>query len=77
MKLRIVEDDRKTAGFLHKAFEEEGFAVRVARDGAEGLASAVAEPPDLAVVDVMLPAMSRLEWCAPCAGGASPSPSSS
>lgn len=61
MKLLIVEDDRKTAGFLRKAFEEEGFAVRVARDGAEGLASAVADPPDLAVVDVMLPAMSGLE----------------
>ncbi len=61
MKLLIVEDDRKTAGFLRKAFEEEGFAVRVACDGAEGLASAVAEPPDLAVVDVMLPAMSGLE----------------
>lgn len=61
MKVLIVEDDRKTADFLRRGFGEEGFAVRVARDGAEGLASAVAEPPDLAVVDVMLPVMGGLE----------------
>lgn len=61
MKVLIVEDDRKTANFLRRGLAEEGFTVRVACDGAEGLASAVVEPPDLAVVDVMLPAMSGLE----------------
>lgn len=61
MRILIVEDDRKIAAFLKKGLEEEGFAIRVARDGAEGLASAIAEPPDLAVVDVMLPIMDGLE----------------
>lgn len=61
MKVLIVEDDRKTAAFLRRGFEEEGFVVRVAHDGAEGVASAMAEPPDLAVVDVMLPVMGGLE----------------
>lgn len=61
MRILIVEDDRKIADFLRKGLEEEGFTTRIARDGAEGLASAIAEPPDLAVVDVMLPIMDGLE----------------
>lgn len=61
MRILIVEDDRKIADFLRKGLEEEGFTLRVAKDGAEGLASAIAEPPDLAIVDVMLPIMDGLE----------------
>lgn len=61
MRALIVEDDAQTAGFLRKALEEEGFSVQVAGDGAGGLASAIAEPPDVAVMDVMLPALGGLE----------------
>lgn len=61
MKLLIIEDDRKTAGFVKRGFEEDGWSVCVAPDGPEGLATAVAEPPDVAIVDVMLPGLSGLE----------------
>ncbi|MCI6589865.1 MAG: response regulator transcription factor [Lentisphaeraceae bacterium] len=61
MKLLIIEDDRKTAGFVKRGFEEDGWSVCVATDGPEGLATAVAEPPDVAIVDVMLPGLSGLE----------------
>ncbi len=61
MKILLIEDDKKTAQFLLKGFEEEGFAVRVAHDGISGLASAVAEVPDCAVVDVMLPGLSGFD----------------
>lgn len=60
MRALIVEDDAKTALFLKKALTEEGFATVVAEDGLGGLASAVAEPPDVAVVDVMLPELDGL-----------------
>lgn len=61
MKLLIIEDDRKTAGFVKRGFEEDGWSVCVATDGPGGLAAAIAEPPDVAIVDVMLPGLSGLE----------------
>ncbi|MGN0886229.1 MAG: response regulator transcription factor [Candidatus Spyradenecus sp.] len=61
MKLLIIEDDRKTATFLKRGFEEDGWSVCVAHEGPGGLAAAIAEPPDVAIVDVMLPGLSGLE----------------
>ena len=37
MRLLVVEDEKKVAGFIRKGLEEEGFAVDVAGDGEEGL----------------------------------------
>lgn len=43
--------------------EYEGFQVLVARDGEEGLERALAERPDLILLDVMLPKLSGLDVC--------------
>jgi DNA-binding response OmpR family regulator len=62
-KLLIVEDDDSMAVALRDGFEFEGYEVTVARDGASGLELARAEPPDVLILDVMLPKMSGLDVC--------------
>ena len=51
----VIEDEKKTAGFLAKGLREAGFAVELAHDGETGLKRARAGKFDLLVVDVMLP----------------------
>ena len=55
MRVLVVEDDKKTASFIRKALQAEGFAVDVCHDGEEGLAAARMTPFDAVVLDVMLP----------------------
>jgi two-component system OmpR family response regulator len=51
----IVEDDRTIADFVAQGLREAGFAVDRAADGQEGLQAALAQPYDVAIVDLMLP----------------------
>jgi two-component system copper resistance phosphate regulon response regulator CusR len=55
VRLLVIEDEAKTAGFLAKGLREAGFRVRLARDGEAGIKAAKSERFDLLVVDVMLP----------------------
>ena len=56
MRILVVEDDRKVAGFIRKGLEEEGHAVEVAGDGAAAIERLTDGAPwDLVVLDVMLP----------------------
>lgn len=55
MRILIVEDEVKVARFLERGLREEGFAVEVAADGAEGAAKALGGTHDLIILDVMLP----------------------
>jgi two-component system, OmpR family, response regulator len=55
MRVLLVEDDKTIADFIAKGLREAGYAVDVVGRGDEGLVSALAEPYDAAVVDVMLP----------------------
>ena len=55
MKVLIVEDEAKTADYLHKGLTESGFVVDVARNGVDGLHLAVSGDYDVIVLDVMLP----------------------
>jgi len=55
MRILVVEDEKKTAGFLRKGLTEKGFDVDVAGDGEEGLRLARAANYDLLLLDVMLP----------------------
>jgi two-component system alkaline phosphatase synthesis response regulator PhoP len=48
---------------LRDNFEYEGYDVLVARDGREGLDRAMADHPDLILLDIMLPKMSGLDVC--------------
>lgn len=59
----VVDDDRKITGLLQRALLYEGYRVVVANDGKAGLASAAETPPDLVVLDVMLPGLDGLEVC--------------
>ena len=55
MHALIIEDDRTIADFVARGLREAGFAVDVASDGEEGLAAALDQNPDVAIVDLMLP----------------------
>jgi len=56
MRILVVEDERKVAGFIRQGLEEEGYAVELAHDGAAALDLLVdGPPPDLVVLDLMLP----------------------
>ena len=55
MRILLIEDEKKTAAFIRKGLEEEGYAVDVARDGEAGLQLALAAQFDLFLIDVMLP----------------------
>jgi DNA-binding response OmpR family regulator len=57
----VVDDDPVIVRLLEVNFEMEGFAVRTAADGLEGLASAKAQRPDVIVSDVMMPRMDGLQ----------------
>lgn len=60
MRILIVEDDRKIASFLVRGLKQAGFAVDHAPNGVDGLELAMAEPYDVAVIDIMLPKMNGL-----------------
>jgi DNA-binding response OmpR family regulator len=55
MKILLVEDDRKVAGFIEQGLREEGYVVDVARDGDEATTMAHVNDYDAILLDVMLP----------------------
>lgn len=55
MRILVVEDEKKTASFIRKALQAEGFAVDVCGNGDDALAAAAATPFDALVLDIMLP----------------------
>jgi DNA-binding response OmpR family regulator len=61
VRILVVEDDRKVAGFLELGFREEEFEVDVATDGEDALAKARAGAYDLILLDHMLPRRSGRE----------------
>ena len=61
MRILIVEDEKKVAGFIKKGLEEETYAVDVACDGEEGLHLGSEGQYDLIILDIMLPKLNGLE----------------
>ena len=55
MRALLVEDDATIAEFVARGLREAGFVVDGRPDGISGLEAALAEPYDVAILDVMLP----------------------
>lgn len=55
MRILIVEDEKKAAGFLRKGLAEAGFIADIAENGADGLFNVLSLDYDLVILDAMLP----------------------
>lgn len=55
MKILVVEDEVKVAGFIKKGLESEFYTVDVVHDGREGLRIGLSNDYDLIILDIMLP----------------------
>jgi DNA-binding response OmpR family regulator len=62
-RILIIEDDRDIAELVRRYLEKAGFGVEVQASGREGLAALTAHPPDLLVLDLMLPHVGGAEIC--------------
>ncbi|HEY5186871.1 MAG TPA: response regulator transcription factor [Actinomycetes bacterium] len=63
MRVLVVEDEARMARLLKRGLEEEGHAVDVASDGADGLWMATENPYAAIVLDVMLPGLDGFALC--------------
>jgi DNA-binding response OmpR family regulator len=61
--LLFIEDDTAIRTALRLALEDEGYTVREAKDGAEGLAKFAETTPDLVLLDLRLPDISGFDVC--------------
>lgn len=64
MRILVVEDDRKVAGFIEMGLREEGYAVDVAKDGDEATMLAHVNDYDAILLDLMLPKKNGLQVAA-------------
>ena len=62
-KVLVVEDEPSLVDTLEYSLARQGYEVRVATDGLKALESARKDPPDLVVLDVMLPSLDGYEVC--------------
>ncbi|GAB7045309.1 response regulator transcription factor [Catenuloplanes indicus JCM 9534] len=59
----VVDDDPIVSDVVRRYLEQDGCEVRLAADGAAGLAAIAAARPDLVVLDLMMPGVDGLEVC--------------
>src|SRR6202049_1362775 len=62
-RVLLIEDDRDIVELVRYNLEREGFQVAAATDGATGLVQVRKSPPDMLLLDLMLPKLSGLEIC--------------
>ena len=62
-RVLVADDEEGTLALMAEMLTHSGFDVVPARDGTEALARARKAPPDLALLDVMMPGMDGLEVC--------------
>ena len=62
-RILVVDDDAHIVSSLRRALVYEGYDVQTAGDGIEGLARAREAPPDLVILDVMMPGLDGIEVC--------------
>ncbi|HZU52019.1 MAG TPA: PAS domain S-box protein [Sphingomicrobium sp.] len=57
----VIDDDPDVRGFIANSLEEQGYRVREASDGTQGLAALDRETPDLVILDFIMPGLSGAE----------------
>lgn len=62
-KILVIEDEERIRQFLQRGLSFEGYRVETAEDGQTGLELARENPPDLVLLDLMLPGIDGLEVC--------------
>lgn len=62
-RILVIEDEQRIADFLRRGLTYEGFTVETQLDGETGLKAARDNPPDLVILDVMLPGLDGWEVC--------------
>ncbi|MGA7984328.1 MAG: response regulator [Burkholderiales bacterium] len=62
-RVLVVDDDQDMAGFLARMLRRQGMEADTAADGRAALARIVASPPDLVMLDVLMPGPSGFEVC--------------
>jgi DNA-binding response OmpR family regulator len=62
-RILVVEDERDIAEFLTHYLKREGYSPSVVYDGRTALQRAESDPPDLVILDILLPGMDGLEVC--------------
>ena len=62
-RILVVEDDPDIAALVRRYLEKAGFSVDTLASGREALTAIAAKPPDLLVLDLMLPHVDGLEIC--------------
>ena len=62
-QILVVEDDPAIVAFLVPALEREGFEIQVVRDGATALDRVARVPPELILLDLLLPGVNGLDVC--------------
>lgn len=64
MRILVIEDERQLAGHISRALTRHGHCLTAEHDGETGLRVALADPPDLVVLDLNLPGLDGLSLLA-------------
>lgn len=62
-KVLVIEDDRALSDIICYNLQQHGFQVSTAFDGQSGLSAALHQPPEIVLLDVMLPVLDGIEVC--------------
>ena len=62
-RILVIEDDKDIVELVRYNLEKDGYQILASSDGATGLAQIRKAPPDLLILDLMLPKLSGLEIC--------------
>jgi two-component system, OmpR family, copper resistance phosphate regulon response regulator CusR len=63
VRILLVEDETRVAGFIAKGLRENAYAIDIARDGEQALYHAAVNQYDLVILDLMLPVRNGYEVC--------------
>jgi two-component system, OmpR family, alkaline phosphatase synthesis response regulator PhoP len=62
-KILIIDDEPDILEFLSYNFRKQGYEVRIANDGTEGIQKALEVLPEIIISDILMPNMDGIEMC--------------